>query len=237
MAPWCGNCQRQAATSARGFTRRRSLFFLSRFSTQNCLTPSNCFQGVWPIYNATEALAKHLFAQIFQIECVTNAAAVPPQPVIPQGFCQPPCACATFLPSLASSPTWTLCLYLICGIGESHTGVLNCLPTNYASAQNVIGPRGTVRRHPHSFGFLCANEARRKKRCAAVRCMWTQGDELRSWTLGERAEGPWERRGGPQRRTARIYRGNFSLPQLQLQEGPSHSLFCFLVFRVYLLID
>lgn len=64
-------------------------------------------------------------------------------------------------------PTWSLCLYLICRIRESYTGGLNGLPTNYAPAQNVIGPRGTVRRHPHSFGFLCANEARRS---AAVRC-------------------------------------------------------------------
>lgn len=107
------------------------------------------------------------------MKCVANVnllAAAPLQPVIPKGCRLPPCARATCLPSLASSPTWTLCLYLICRIGESHTGGLNCLPTNYASAQNVIGPRGTARRHPHSFGFLRANEARRKKRRAAPRC-------------------------------------------------------------------
>lgn len=94
--------------------------------------------------------------------CLCNPAGILPAPLCVRHF--------SSLPRLV--PTWTLCLYLICRIGESHTGGLNCLPTNYASAQNVIGPRGTVRRHPHSFGFLCANEARRKKalRCAACGC-------------------------------------------------------------------
>lgn len=152
--------------------------------------------------------------------CLCNPAGILPAPLCVRHF--------SSLPRLV--PTWTLCLYLICRIGESHTGGLNCLPTNYASAQNVIGPRGTVRRHPHSFGFLCANEARRKKalRCAALH---VDARQRVSWAFGESAEGPWERRGGLQRRTARIYRGNISLLLLQ-QEGPSRSPFLSLHFYI-----
>lgn len=126
-------------------------------------------------------------------------------------------------------PTWSLCLYLICRIRESYTGGLNGLPTNCAPAQNVIGPRGTVRRHPHSFSFLCANEARRS---AAVRCARGGRMDSRrraSWIFGESAEGPWERRGGPQRRMGRIYRRHISL----LQKGPPTFL-SFLSFSIYI---
>lgn len=155
-----------------------------------------------------------------------SCASIPRNPA--GDFATPLCVRHFSSPPPRVVPTWSLCLYLICRIRESYTGGLNGLPTNYAPAQNVIGPRGTVRRHPHSFGFLCANEARisAAARCARGADAWTQGDELHGY-LGESAEGPWERRGGPQRRMGRIYRRHISL----LQEGPPTFL-SFLSFSI-----
>lgn len=107
-----------------------------------------------------------------------SCASIPRNPA--GDFATPLCVRHFSSPPPRVVPTWSLCLYLICRIRESYTGGLNGLPTNYAPAQNVIGPRGTVRRHPHCFGFLCANEARRS---AAVRC--ARGAD--AWTHGRKA--------------------------------------------------